>query len=548
MTLHPQSNPLILFALALVAATPSGAAEPASAPVVQTVPNAIELTVSPATLEAGEVGAAYNQTLTAHGGSGPYTYRVTAGSLPAGLTLSRSGRLSGTPVARGLARFTITATDASQTTSARSYALRIGAANVASASAYFSATAAAMAQPSVAARGSAVHDFVATPVGAAAPNQRVRALAAASEPAAESAAPAPAAQPRSNPAGDGVVAALQFSEAETLKRLGSAQMRNVLTRLDGDVDCRAEWQQQLRLNTAWRDARPAGLAAEAPSSDDARPGCGSDLSGWAAGSVDYGRVPGAAGSRFSSPGLTAGVDLAPLHGVRSGIALGHGLDRSEVHDGLGRVDARSASVTAYGSWRAPLGVRVDAALGQAYTLLERERALAGDNAVLPGQRRVTQRYGTLAGSTHFGVGAWTVAPRVGVEHMSAALDAYAERAASPLALGYDGAHLASSDVRGGLAIKRQWHPALWTVEPELSVDWHRRLQGGLAQDLGYADDPLGSSDTLTSAEPISDFAQFGLGVNMRHPLGWSVSLGARSTLDAGALRSAGYSAAVRWPF
>ena len=548
MKLEPLFHPLILFSLVLVVAA-SSAAEPPSAPIVAA---RTELSVSPPTLASGTVGAPYNQTLSASGGNGPYTYSVSAGSLPAGLTLSRSGKLSGTPVARGQARFTITATDASQAASARSYSLRIGASDVASTNATFSPTAAALAQPSVSARGSAVHDHVATPVVAAAPRHRVQALAESGERVADESglaadAPAPDAPTRGDPAGDAVVAGLQFSEVDTLQRVGAAQMRNVLTRLDGDIHCRPEWQQQIRLNTAWRDARPTGLAVQAPG-DGERPGCSSDLSGWATGSVDYGRVPGAAGSRFGSPDLSAGVDLAPLHGVRSGIALGHGQDRSEVNDGLGRVDSRSVSITAYGSWQAPLGVRLDAALGQAHTLLERQRIVAVDNLALQGQRRITQRYGALAGSTRFGVGAWTVAPRVGVEHMNAALDAYAESDASVVALGYDSARLISSDVRGGLAVKRQWRPALWTVEPELSVDWHRRLQGGMAQSLGYADDPLGSSYTLTSTEPIGDFAQFGVGVSMRHRLGWLVSLGARSTLDAGALRSAGYSAAVHWPF
>jgi outer membrane autotransporter protein len=596
--------------------------------------NVIELSVSPPTLASGSVGDPYHQTLSASGGSGPYSYAVTAGSLPAGLSLSRSGKLTGTPVARGQARFTITATDTSQAASARSYTVRIGAPNVASASTYLNPTAAAMAQPSVAARGSAVHNFAAAPVTGAAPGHTTRTLDAVDPRVPSEAAGAslldvqprsfsvpqagvPVAAPmtarggtgpyrfaivrgalpegltldgtsgqisgrarragseqvtlqvtdahgdaanveigihvgaRADPAADAVVAGLQASEAETLKRLSAAQMRNVLTRLDGDTDCRPGWEQQIRLNTAWRDARPAGLAMEAPPQADRRSGCTSGPSAWAAGTVDYGRVAGAlgaAGSRFSSPGLTAGVDLAPLHGVRSGIALGHGQDHSEINGGLGRVDSRSESITAYGSWQAPLGVRVNAALGQALTLLDSQRGVSGDGLAVQGQRRVMQRYGALAGSTRFGVGDWSVSPRVGVEHLSAALDGYTESGASPPPLGYDAARLESSDVRGGLALTRQWRPSLWTVEPELSVDWHKRLQGGMTQNLRYADDPLGSSYTLASTEPVNEFAQVGVGVRMRHTQGWSVSLGARSTLEGAALRSAGYSAGVLWPF
>jgi hypothetical protein len=49
-------------------------------------------------LPTGMVGAIYNQTLAADGGTPPYTWGVTSGSLPAGLTLvASSGAITGTP-------------------------------------------------------------------------------------------------------------------------------------------------------------------------------------------------------------------------------------------------------------------------------------------------------------------------------------------------------------------------------------------------------------------------------------------------------------------
>lgn len=73
----------------------------------------VPVTVSPATLPNGAVAAAYSQTLTASGGVPPHTFAVTAGALPAGLTLSSGGVLSGTPTAGGTFSFTVTATDSS---------------------------------------------------------------------------------------------------------------------------------------------------------------------------------------------------------------------------------------------------------------------------------------------------------------------------------------------------------------------------------------------------------------------------------------------------
>ncbi|SCB46735.1 Putative Ig domain-containing protein, partial [Rhizobium miluonense] len=71
------------------------------------------ITLAPATLPAATVATAYSQTLTASGGTAPYSQAVTAGALPAGLTLSTGGVLSGTPTASGTFNFTVTATDSS---------------------------------------------------------------------------------------------------------------------------------------------------------------------------------------------------------------------------------------------------------------------------------------------------------------------------------------------------------------------------------------------------------------------------------------------------
>jgi len=84
------------------------------------------ITLAPATLSDGTVGQAYSQTVTASGGSAPYTYTVTQGALPTGLTLSTGGTISGTPTAGGTFTFRITATDAGNFAGSRDYALGIG--------------------------------------------------------------------------------------------------------------------------------------------------------------------------------------------------------------------------------------------------------------------------------------------------------------------------------------------------------------------------------------------------------------------------------------
>lgn len=79
----------------------------------------------PSTLPSGSFGTAYSQTVSATGGIAPYTYRVTAGTLPAGLDLATSGALTGTPTSTGTSTFTVTATDRNSYSGAASYTLAI---------------------------------------------------------------------------------------------------------------------------------------------------------------------------------------------------------------------------------------------------------------------------------------------------------------------------------------------------------------------------------------------------------------------------------------
>ncbi|MBL8299159.1 MAG: putative Ig domain-containing protein [Rhodanobacteraceae bacterium] len=85
----------------------------------------VTITVNPAALPSGTVGQPYSANLSATGGLSPYTFTVSAGALPPGLSLSASGVISGTPTTSGPYNFTVTATDANAFSGSRAYPLSI---------------------------------------------------------------------------------------------------------------------------------------------------------------------------------------------------------------------------------------------------------------------------------------------------------------------------------------------------------------------------------------------------------------------------------------
>jgi hypothetical protein len=102
------------------------AALPASASDTITIAAAPPpLTITTSSLPAGEVGVNYvASSLAASGGTGSYTWTISAGSLPAGILLSTTGAFSGSPNTAGTANFTVRVSDGS-TTATRALSINV---------------------------------------------------------------------------------------------------------------------------------------------------------------------------------------------------------------------------------------------------------------------------------------------------------------------------------------------------------------------------------------------------------------------------------------
>jgi hypothetical protein len=88
------------------------------------------LSITTTSLPAGAQGATYNQVLGAMGGQQPYTWSVTSGSLPAGLTLSTNpdstATINGNPTGQGPSTFTLQVKDSQGNLATQTYSINIG--------------------------------------------------------------------------------------------------------------------------------------------------------------------------------------------------------------------------------------------------------------------------------------------------------------------------------------------------------------------------------------------------------------------------------------
>ena len=95
------------------------------------VPGGAVSFATPSPLPVAVGGTAYSITITAAGGAAPYTFQLTGGTLPIGMTLSAAGVLSGTPVHDGTYNFSLRVTDAATQTADKNYQLVVNVPTIA---------------------------------------------------------------------------------------------------------------------------------------------------------------------------------------------------------------------------------------------------------------------------------------------------------------------------------------------------------------------------------------------------------------------------------
>jgi hypothetical protein len=105
--------------------TPAVSASAAFTLTIGSDPTPLVITTS-STLPSGAMGSAYSQTLAVTGGVSPYSWALASGALPAGLTLSPTGAIAGTPTSPGTSTFSATVYDNSLYYASQSFTLTVG--------------------------------------------------------------------------------------------------------------------------------------------------------------------------------------------------------------------------------------------------------------------------------------------------------------------------------------------------------------------------------------------------------------------------------------
>ncbi|MGA1578595.1 MAG: putative Ig domain-containing protein, partial [Steroidobacteraceae bacterium] len=391
---------------------------------------ALVITITPATLPDGESGEAYSEQLSADGGVAPYTYSVSAGALPAGLTLNGStGVISGTPTVFGDFSFTVTATDADGRVGSQAYTLTIEG------------------------------------------------------------RPDPTRDPELIGMIDGQFGlARRFGEGQIMNVMRHLEGNRSAFRcglsadlgLSGDNDSRG----RNALNPEDNQARSGvTLGTSGSECDETLPKFGY----WVSGSLsddDY------RGQDFTSDALSAGIDFKFSDKLMAGAAVGFGWGESEFGSNGTQSDADATTFMAYLSYNPAGRLYVEAMIGGGDLSIDSDRYVSYDGSMVSGSRNGSLTMGSigLAGDM-IDSEKVLLTGYLRYDMVKIDLDRYEESGSTQLALGFGAAdQTVNSLVLGGRAaytLSRSWG----LLTPMVRAEYRMRTVGDYRQDMAYLDLP-----------------------------------------------------------
>jgi uncharacterized protein YhjY with autotransporter beta-barrel domain len=372
----------------------------------------------------------------------------------------------------------------------------------------------------------------------------------------------PRPDPSLNPEVRGVISA----ELDSARRFARSQTDNFHRRLE-QVRRGGGWSNGLRLNLAIdspnQDPKAAlrrqlglpdiqddhslaavpraldsvsGLADAAPVVASGKPqgqGGVSPLGVWTAGAIDWGRrdARGQRDYRFSTSGVSGGVDWRLSDRLVLGVGGGYGLDRSKVgsEGSLSRGETYVGAV--YGGWRGSDKLVIDGVLGYGALAYDSQRWSGDAGRMLVGDRSGAVLFGSASVALEQAHKALSWSPYARVQFNTVRLDGFTERGSDLYALRYSGleSRSLSSVVGASFDWAIQGHDG--TLAANLRVEWRHEFAGTNNQTVAYAD-WAASPDYVVGLERWArDNASLTTGLEWRGVSGWS--LGAQYNGEVG---------------
>jgi len=500
------------------------------------------LSLSPETVQGATAGVTYTQTFVATGGVAPYQYTLSAGTLPAGLTLdTTTGQLAGTPTQAGSFDFSVTATDSTTGTAAttvRAYTLAVSApVIVVDPDTLPTALQSVEYTQALSARGgtapytftldagtlptgmtlSAEGALSGTPSATGSFEVTIRATDALGFSGTRTYALTVIARP--DPTRDPEVRGLLEAQAEATRRFAAGQIANFQQRLEqlhGGATADGmrngvsfTTRERCQDNRAYTDLDACGASARA--ADARRNAAGEQrLSGgaspdeegtasqadaaafgfWTGGTLRSGNFDGRAGSNsldFETEGVSAGADRRFRPDFVAGLGFGYGQDSTAIGNNGTQLDGRAWTLAMYGSYHPGERLFVDGLLGYQRLSYDLERFVTANDGRVRGSRDGDQWFASLSIGTDLTRGGAQLTPYARVDAMRATLDPYTERGDAIYALTYGEQDVDTTTGNIGLRMAFRRNATWGAFSPQARLEYQHDFTADSRTFMQYAD-------------------------------------------------------------
>jgi uncharacterized protein with beta-barrel porin domain len=239
---------------------------------------------------------------------------------------------------------------------------------------------------------------------------------------------------------------------------------------------------------------------------------------WAGGAIELGSttVNGlGVDNRFSTAGVTAGVDVRVFDKLIVGGAFGYGADHTDIGLAGTASDGHSLSGMVYASYQPFVAWFVDGMLGYGQLTFDNHRVVAIDSSAVAGTRTGGSWFGSLGLSTEIKFDPWKIAPYLRAEFMTASLDAYSEQGPTNQALTFGSTSFASTSAVLGVRTFYDIATAWGMLTPTVRAEYRHALDGGFNQAMYYTDLGPGISYGLAESAASRNLFTTALGVRAR---------------------------------
>lgn len=211
---------------------------------------------------------------------------------------------------------------------------------------------------------------------------------------------------------------------------------------------------------------------------------------WAAGTGHFGKRDAdgqMSGMRFSTDGLSVGLDRRFSERMVLGLGIGYGRDESEIGSNGSLSKVRGHSFAFYGSFQPSAEAFVDVLVGMGRLDFDSRRHVAATDQFAVGTRRGDQAFASIAAGAEFRREGAMIAPYGRFDISSDRLKGYTESGAGLYTLTFHEQRLTHSQIAMGVRAESQHDADFGRVVPRLRIEWRRQLDDAKAATLSYAD-------------------------------------------------------------